>query len=108
VTPMPESIFIRYDKCRQRLKLPGFFETSSFENIYEVLKMLQDRPRENEGVYETLDQFFPAWKEFIEETNFYFYLKGRGQKTEKICTDQETRLKRYNMITALYKALKNQ
>ena len=57
------SVLILYDRCRMTLVLPLYFAEMPMEKIRKVFKLLRDRAWQNDEAWETLDAFFPAWRE---------------------------------------------
>jgi len=57
----PIRVLIKRDRYKAMLNLPIAFEQLELPKIYALLKILKERPDQNEKVYEILDQFFPAW-----------------------------------------------
>ena len=67
---MPESVLILHDRCRLNLALPIYFEEQSLDKVRKVFKLLGDRMWQNDkegGAIETLDQFFPAWRQELKD-----------------------------------------
>ena len=67
---MPESVLIKYDRCKLNLVLPIYFEEQSVAKIHEVFKLLSEYAWQNEAdwnadgysAWEVLDRFFATWK----------------------------------------------
>ena len=63
---LKRTLRVRYDNCRLKLSLPFFFAHASFEQIRDVMKMLQERPHQNDVAFETIDRFLPEWLSSID------------------------------------------
>ena len=49
------------------LNLPAFFSNVSLVKIRKMLKLLSERPYQNQTAFEVLDQFFPTWEQHLKQ-----------------------------------------
>jgi hypothetical protein len=98
---MPQSVHIRYDKCRLTLYLPNFFENAGLEQIHKIMKMLRTRPDQNAAAYETLEWFFPSWEADLKDRRAHAVLSPEVKRAK-------TDLERYRKVLAAYRGARAQ
>ena len=66
----PIRVLIQFDRYKATLNLPVALDLLGLSKIYALLKMLKERPEQNENAHEIFDQFFPEWeKGFMDAFN---------------------------------------
>jgi DNA-binding transcriptional MerR regulator len=64
---MPSGVLIQYDRCRLELYLPVYFDEMPLDKVRKVMKLLDQRPYQNDAAHETLDAFFPEWERELKD-----------------------------------------